>query len=233
MGAGALALFWWLAVLHPYLAFTKDQRMRRSTSFAEMDGNFSDAVRLNPFQASTYLFPVGAFLAARPVVPLTLDLHRRFRRDLDEAQRVDRISADQWLHRAREETRAFRSLFHDVPTRDRSLAAYRAAIRLAPHDPRIRVELALFLGEIGRGGDAISQFHQALAEEPNYLSCQVFLTRMLLDQRDRGAALASWKRVAEIRSNLATYRPDSSYAGDIVRDPWTLREELAQELGPS
>jgi hypothetical protein len=45
--------------------------------------------------------------------------------------------------------------------------------------------------------------------------------------------MQSWKRVAEIRSNLTSYRPDSSYAGDIARDPWTLRESLGRELGPS
>ena len=228
-----LILFWWTAVLNPYLAFAKDRVMRESSTYREMDGNFREAIRLNPYQAPTYRFPIGAFLATRPEVPLSVDLYARFRRDLDEGIRVDRLSADLRLARGRAEIRAFRSLFHDAATRDRALAEYRAAINLAPHDPRIRVEMAVFLREVGRGPEAAEQLKLALEEEPNYLSARLLMTRLLLEQGDRAAALHSWRRAQEIRAAVVNYRPDSGYSADIVRDSASLREALERQLGAS
>ncbi|MCI0657718.1 MAG: O-antigen ligase family protein [Acidobacteria bacterium] len=227
-----LALFGWIALRNPYLAFVKDQAMRRSSTYRDMEQNFRAAIRLNPYQASTYLLPTTAFLAARPEVPLSLDWYARFRRDLDEGIRMDRISAGLQVALARLEARAFRSIFHDAAARDRVIGAYRAAIRMAPHDPRIRVELAGFLHEVGRRNESARQIRMALREEPNYLTARLLATRLLLEEGRREEALTSWGAARKSRSILATYRPDSAYASDIARDPAPLRASLERDLGP-
>ena len=227
-----LALCWWCAIRNPYLAFVRDQAMRQSKSYRTMDDNFRDAIRLNPYQASTYLFPSAAFLATRPEVPLSLDLYARFRRDLDAGIRMDRVSADLRVGLARMEVRALRSLFHDSATRDRAIEAYRVAIRLAPHDPRIRVELATLLHEVGRQAEAARQLHLALQEEPNFLTARLLAIKLLLEEGNRPQAQASWEMAGKIRSTLSNYRADSAYASDISRDPTSLRTALEGELGP-
>ncbi|PYQ12466.1 MAG: hypothetical protein DMH00_06300 [Acidobacteria bacterium] len=231
--AAALALLWWAAVLDPYRAILRDQAMRHSTSYESMESEFRLAVRCNPYQAITYRFPSGAFLATHPPARLSLELYARFRRDLDRGGLMDRTSPDLRLTLARLEARAFRFLFHDSATRDRVLRAYRAAILLAPHDPRIRVELASFLLEVGRGRPAVEELDRALREEPDYLTAQLLKARILLDLGDRGEAQRSWRQAGKIRSLLATYRADSGYAMDVTRDPGALRESLERDLGPS
>ncbi|MCI0567537.1 MAG: O-antigen ligase family protein [Acidobacteria bacterium] len=227
-----LALFGWIALRNPYLAFVKDRVMRQSSTYRDMDQNFRSAIRLNPYQASTYRFPAAAFLASRPEVPLSLDLYARFRRDLDKGISVDRVSADLQVALARMEARAFRSLFQDAAARDRAIGAYRAAIRLAPHDPRIRVELAGFLHEVGRQKESARQIRMALQEEPNYLTARLLVTRLLLEEGRRSEALTQWGEVEKARSLFATYKPDSAYAFDIARDPAPLRTSLERDLGP-
>ncbi|MCI0410298.1 MAG: hypothetical protein L0191_17350, partial [Acidobacteria bacterium] len=227
-----LALFGWIALRNPYLAFVKDREMRQSSTYRDMDQNFRSAIRLNPYQASTYRFPAAAFLASRPEVPLSLDLYARFRRDLDKGISVDRVSADLQVALARMEARAFRSLFQDAAARDRAIGAYRAAIRLAPHDPRIRVELAGFLHEVGRQKESARQIRMALQEEPNYLTARLLVTRLLLEEGRRSEALTQWGEVEKARSLFATYKPDSAYAFDIARDPAPLRTALERDLGP-
>jgi O-antigen ligase/tetratricopeptide (TPR) repeat protein len=233
LAAALLVLFWWVAVRNPYLAFVKHQAMGQSRTYRAMERNFREAIRLNPYQASTYLFPASAFIASRPEAPLSLDLYSRFRHDLDGGIHADRASADLRVALARVEVRALRSLFHDAASRDRAIVAYRAAIRLAPHDPRIRLELAAFLREVGRRGEAARQIRLALQEEPNYLTAQLLAARLLLEEGRRPEAIATWRAAERIRSTLSTYRPDSAYASDIVRDPVPLRTALEQELGPS
>jgi tetratricopeptide (TPR) repeat protein len=231
--AALLMLLWWVAVRNPYLAFVKHQAMGQARTYRAMERNFREAIRLNPYQASTYLFPASAFLASRPEVPLSLDLYSRFRHDLDAGIRADRASADLRVALARVEARALRSLFHDAASRDRAIDAYQSAIRLAPHDPRIRLEFAAFLHEVGRRGEAARQIDLALQEEPNYLTARLLAARLLLEEGRRPEAIASWRAAERIRSELSTYRPDSAYASDIVRDPVPLRTALEQDLGPS
>ena len=145
---------------------------------------------------------------------------------------MDRVSADLQVALARMEARAFRSLFQDAAARDRAIGAYRAAIRLAPHDPRIRVELAGFLHEVGRGKESARQIRMALQEEPNYLTARLLATRLLLEEGRRSEAITQWGEVEKARSLFATYKPDSAYAFDIARDPAPLRTALERDLGP-
>ncbi|HEV8375520.1 MAG TPA: hypothetical protein VGR38_04715, partial [Candidatus Polarisedimenticolia bacterium] len=229
----AAVQLWWVAVLNPYRAHLSDAAMRTAKSYATMETNFQAAQRRNPFQAQTYRFPATAFLATRPEPRLTLDLYARFRRDLERGMRYDRTSADSLLVLASLETRALRSLFHDSATRDRALKAYRSSLLLAPRDPRIRVELAGFLRELGRTQQALSELTEAVREEPAYLTAHLLRTRILLDRGEKEAAIQSWSQANSVRDALATYRADSSYAFDLTRDPTALREEIEHELGPS
>jgi hypothetical protein len=72
----------------------------------------------------------------------------------------------------------------------------------------------------------------ALREEPNYLTARLLATRLLLEEGRREEALTSWGAARKSRSILSTYRPDSPYASDIVRDPAPLRTSLERDLGP-
>ena len=223
-------LLGWVCLLNPYRSFLKDQAMRRSQTYAEMQENFRAAIRLNPYQAATYAFPARTFLATRPEVPLTADLYARFRVDLAESIAQDQLSADARIAMARLEVRAFRALFHDASSVRRAVQTYRKGIQRAPHDARIRVELAGFLHEVGRDAEALGEIDKALTEEPHYLTARLLRTRLLLEQGQNEQARTSWQAVQDTRRMLSSYRPDSSYAADISRDPALLREALAKDL---
>src|SRR5262245_46320768 len=195
-----------------------------------MEAGFQAARWRNPYQAPTYLYPVSLFLAARPRQELSLDLYARFRDDLDRGIAENRASADARAALARLEARAFRDLFRDAPTMARSVEAYRAAIRLAPHDPRIRVELGGLLHEVGRSEESSRQMVLALHEEPRYLTARYLLSRLLMERGDRAAAAGEFRKAETIRAELASYRPDSGYARDISRDPASLRLSLESQL---
>lgn len=227
-----LGLIWIVTVLNPYLAFRSEQAMHRSRSLAAMERSFARAVRFNPYQADTYRFPASAFLSAHPEPSLTPDLYARFRRDLDEGIRQDSTSADLQITRARLEARGFRRLFHDASSRDRAIASYRAGIRLAPHDPRPRLELGDFLRQVGRRSEALEQASKALEVEPSFLSARVFKAQLLLEAGAVEPARQEWRIASEFRKNLATVRPESPYAADLRRWPDQLAGALERRLQP-
>ncbi len=228
-----LLVLWWVGVLNPYRAFRYDQAMRHASTLSEMQGRFDAAVRANPYQSATWRFPASAFLAARPPVELTLDLYSRFRRELDQALRVDSTSADLLITRGRLERRAFQDLFHDTNAAGRALASYREGVRQAPLDPRPRVEMAGFLRDLGRGPEALAQVKEALMEEPGFLAARLLLASLLLEEGDREGALREWRGAASLRMRLLTYRPESPYATDITRDDPELERFLTERLTPS
>jgi O-antigen ligase len=230
LAAGALAFTWYLACVRPFLAWRSDAAMRRATTYAGMEAGFQAALWRNPYQAPTYLYPVTVFLAARPPQSLSLDLYARFRNDLDRGIACNADSADARVALARLEVRAFRDLFQDSPGTERVVEAYRAAIRLAPHDPRIRVELGGFLHAVGRDAESARQMVLALQEEPMYLRARYLLCRLLAAGGDSAAAGREFRRAEAIRSELASYKPDSGYARDISRDPEELRRFLEPQL---
>ncbi|HEV8335741.1 MAG TPA: O-antigen ligase family protein [Candidatus Polarisedimenticolia bacterium] len=228
-----VAVAWAIAVLCPYAAFRNDQAMRHAASLKEMENHFQTAVAANRYQGETWRFPATAFLAARPPAGLTLELYARFRLELDQGIRVDSASADLLLTRARLESRAFRELFHDEATLRRALESYREGVRRVPHDPRPRLEMATFLNEIGRGQEALVEVRKALREEPGFLAARLLAALLLQASGDLGAAKGEWERARDIRHGLLTYRPDSVYAADIVRDVPPYEARLRELLGPS
>lgn len=232
-GAVPLAIVWMACVLNPYVAFRNDRAMRQAASLGEMQARFAAALGANPYQAGTWGFPASAFLAADPPVELTLDLYARFRRELDQGIRMDSASADLFLLRARLETRAFRSLFHDAATVRRALESYREGVRRVPHDPRPRVELAGFLRDLGRLPEAQSQLRRALEEEPGFLGARLLLASLLLEGEDREGAQKEWMEALSVRQKILTYRPESAYASDIVRDHPALEQLLRERLTTS
>ena len=232
-GAAPIAVLWVACVHNPYLAFHDDRAMRRAASLEEMQARFKSATRANPYQARTWGFPAAAFLAAEPPVDLTLDLYARFRRELDRGIEADSTSADLLISRGRLEARAFRALFRDAAEAGRALASYRDGVMRVPHDPRPRVELAGFLLELGRRPEAVAQLRRALAEEPGFLRARLALARLLLEGGDPDGARREWLEAASARKKILTYRPDSGYSADIVRDDPALEQFLLERMGPS
>jgi tetratricopeptide (TPR) repeat protein len=228
-----LVVLWAACVLNPYLAFQSDRAMRRAASLEEMQARFKSATWANPYEAGTWGFPAAAFLAADPPPELTLDLYARFRRDLDRGIEADFTSADLFISSGRLEARAFHALFHDAAAAGRALESYRDGVMRVPHDPRPRLELAGFLQELGRRPEAIDQLRRALVEEPGFLRARLALASLLLEGGDPEGARREWLEAASARRKLLTYRPDSVYSVEIVRDEPALERLLQERLGPS
>jgi O-antigen ligase len=226
-----VAAAWAIAVLNPYIAFRNDRAMRHAASLKEMEDHLRTAVGANRYLGETWRFPAAAFLAARPPVDLTFDLYARFRLELDQGIRVNSASADLLLTRARLESRAFRDLFHDDATLKRALESYREGVRRVPHDPRPRLEMASFLNEIGRRREALAEVRKALREEPGFLGARLLAALLLQSSGDIDAAKAEWERARAIRRDILTYRPDSAYSADILRDVPPYEERLRELLG--
>ena len=146
---------------------------------------------------------------------------------LDEARRLAPGEPRLALLRARLEALAARTLFPVDATVDRASALYAEAVRLAPRDPRPRLEQAGWLAGIGRAGEARATLEAAMAIEPNYRRARILLTSLLEQGGDRDAAQRSYDALLASDEALRDYTPDSGYAAEIARDAPEERQRIA------
>ena len=165
--------------------------------------------------------------------PLTPEGYARAATDLLEARRLKPIDYRFPLHLARLEARIAARLFDDTKARERAVALYREGVRLAPLDPRPRLELASHLHDMGLPGEALQELQRALVLEPSFLRARVLEASILLDMGRRTEARVSLKQAEATLVALTAYVPDSSYARDIVMDARVERERLAAVLNDS
>jgi len=153
--------------------------------------------------------------------------------ELDTALRLAPREPRLLLLRARLEAIAARSLFPAPATIDRTAALYAEAVRMAPCDPRPRLEQAGFLVEQGKTGDARATLLAALDIEPNYRRARLLLAD--LDDRDARSEDAAKALDALLASDAALrdYVPDSPYAAEIVRDAPAERQQITSRIRPA
>ena len=128
---------------------------------------------------------------------------------------------------------------------DGAIQAYQEALRLQPQNAEAHYNLGIVLAEREQCEDAAVQFHEAIAIEPDYAKAHHNLGLIMLWRRDRDAALAHFRKSADlIRNhgnpvNLTTIIPsrikhdieqlDYLHACEIVVDiPETYVETLNQ-----
>ena len=153
--------------------------------------------------------------------------------ELDAALRLAPREPRLLLLRARLEAIAARSLFPVRATVDRTFALYAEAVRMAPCDPRPRLEQAGFLLEHGNIADARATLQAALLLEPNYRRARLLLAD--LDDRDAKSEDAAKALDALLASDgaLRDYVPDSPYAAEIIRDAPAERQRITSRIRPA
>jgi hypothetical protein len=129
---------------------------------------------------------------------------------------------------ARLERNALTKLFRDEATRDRVIAHYRAAERLAPRDARIGTEAAQLLLATGDPAGARRWAERALAIEPAAVAPRLVLAESLLDVDD-GARRAALELVREAESIAERYS-GAPFAEDYSRSLLTLDPQHARRL---
>ncbi len=163
--------------------------------------------------------------------PLTPEGYARAASDLLEAWRLKPIDYRFPLHLARLEARFAVRLFDDPTAMERASGLYREAVRLAPLDPRPRLELAGHLVDQNRPFEALRTVREALDLEPDFLRGRILEASVLLDLGRREESRSSLRLAEATLRSLAGYEPDSGYAREIVMDARIEREHLASALG--
>ncbi|MCZ6696814.1 MAG: hypothetical protein O7A63_09785, partial [Acidobacteria bacterium] len=152
--------------------------------------------------------------------PIDADRYAVSSRHLEEARRLKPIDYRFPLLLARLEARVGERIFGDAAAIGRANDLYRESARLSPRDPRPLLEWGGHLSAIGSPGAAIEVLERALRLEPRFLRAAALKASVLLDLGDLEGARSAFLSLASARDGLQSYRPDSSYARDIVRlDP--------------
>jgi hypothetical protein len=105
--------------------------------------------------------------------------------------------------------------------------------RLAPTDPRPRLEQAGQLADSGRLPEALASVQAALAVEPNYRRARLLAIDLLGRLGRPGEAGVQAAALARTDAMLADYVPDSAYAAEIAADDPAQRARVGGLLaGP-
>jgi tetratricopeptide (TPR) repeat protein/O-antigen ligase len=214
------------AVALPYLA-DREARVALAEGRAGL-GHMETAARLNPLQPE---YRHDLAMAALNAGPLTPESYARAVTLLLEARRLKRSDPRFPLLLGRLEALAGRRLFDDRSAERRALGYYEEAIRLAPVDPRPRLELAGHLADLGRGDEALPLLAEALALEPRFVRARILQASVLLRLGRTGPARASYEAAVGTLSDLRNVPLDSGYARDLALDAPEERERLAAALG--
>jgi tetratricopeptide (TPR) repeat protein len=145
---------------------------------------------------------------------------------LEAAARLKPIDSRFPLMMARLEARLGSTLFADLQAGERAATLYQEAVRLAPLDPRPRLEQAGHLAELGRPEEALESLRTALELEPHFRRARLLQVSLLVRQGRPREANAAWEALRVTDAILADYGADSSYAADLTRDAPRERERL-------
>ena len=226
VGVTCAAYVFIFGCLRPFLADREATAALRSgaSGLAHMER----AILLNPLQPEYRNSRAMAILNSGPLGP---DGYARVAIDLLEARRLKPIDYRFPLHMARIESRFAAGLFDDPLAPERAASLYREAVRLAPLDPRPRLELAGHLFAMKRQAEALVAVRGALGLEPNFVRARLLEASILLDMGRHAEARDSLKHAETTLQSLNGYVPDSGYAAEIVKDARSERERLASLLG--
>jgi tetratricopeptide (TPR) repeat protein len=149
---------------------------------------------------------------------------------LQRARRLKPIDPRFPVLMARLEVRFGDTLFDDPLAGERAAALYREAVRLAPLDPRPRLEEAGHLADLGRLEEALESLQAALELEPRFRRARLLQVSLLVQLERPDDTNAAWEALRVTDAVLEAYSPDSSYAADLTRDAPRERERLVALL---
>ncbi|HEV8702713.1 MAG TPA: O-antigen ligase family protein [Candidatus Polarisedimenticolia bacterium] len=226
--AAGLAYLFLLAVLLPFLA----DREARIAHVLGREGlrHMQRAAALVPFQPEYHHDLAMALLNSEPLSPDSL---AGAQSELLDAERLKPIDYRFPLLRARLEARLVPRLYADPAAGARAVELYDRATRLAPLDPRPRIELAAHLVELGKRDQALLIIREALGLEPGFVRARILEASILLDMGRRDEARASLAAAGTTVSSLPAQVQDSGYAREILADSRSERERLEVRLSGS
>jgi O-antigen ligase len=225
VGVTCAAYVFIFACLRPYLADREAAAAMRSGSSGV--AHMERAIRLNPLHPEFRNSLAMAILNSGPLSP---DGYSRAATNLLEARRLKPIDYRFPLHLARLEERFATRLFDDASAQERAVSLYREAVRLAPLDPRPRLELAGHLLDLKRPSEALQAVREALVLEPSFVRARLLEASILLDIGRPPEARDSLRLAESTLRSLSGYVADSGYAAEIVKDARVERERLATVL---
>ncbi len=215
-----------LAVLLPYLAHREARIAHRlgREGFPRMR-RAADLIPCHP----EYHHDLA--MAILNLGPLSAETFAEAESELLEAERLKPIDYRFPLLLARLEARFAPRLFADRGAGERATVLYSRAVRLAPLDPRPRLELAAHLVDQGRRPEALEVVREGLRLEPDFLRARILEASILLDLGRHEDAEASLAAVRATLSALSGFSPTSGYASEITADARPERERLEAILG--
>ena len=226
LAATGMIYLFFLAVLLPYLADHEARVARRLGR--EGLPRMRRAAGLVPFQPEYHHDLAMAVLNSGP---LSAEGFAEAESELLEAERLKPIDYRFPLLLARVEARFAPRLFDDRAAKVRALERYHRAVRLAPLDPRPRLELAAHLVDLDRRPEALEVVREGLRLEPDFVRARILEASILLDLDRHEDAEVSLAAVRATLSALSEYFPTSGYAIEITADARPERERLEAILG--
>ena len=226
LAALGLVYLFVLSVLLPFLG-DREARIARSLGREGLP-RMRRAALLVPIQPEYHHDLAMALLNSGP---LSSDSLADAQIELLEAERLKPLDYRFPLLRARLEARAVPRVFEDRGAEARALDLYDRAIRLAPVDPRPRVEMAALLVDMGLRAEALRVVREALLIEPAFVRARIMEGSLLLDLGHRDEARAALAAAGATLAGLPALLPDSGYAREILADARSERERLESLLG--
>lgn len=104
--------------------------------------------------------------------------------------------------------------------------ALQRAVQLSPADPEVRIELAQFLAQNGKSGQALPLIEQTVRDNPTHVLAREILVRMYIERRDFAAARVA----AEDLKTLAPERAVGYYLAGIVAQADKRNAEARQSF---
>ena len=217
-----------VAVALPYLAYREARGPVRTAP--EAVARMERAARLDPLNPE---YRHDHAMAVLNLGRLTPERYAQAAIDLLEARRLKPIDYRYPALLGRLEALAGTTIFDDPSAGERATRLYLEAVRLAPLDPRPRLELAGHLSDEGRPEEALAHVEEALRIEPHFVRARILEGSILARLGRRDEARASVRSLEETRALLRRYVPDSGYARDLAADAPAERERLLREVPPS
>jgi O-antigen ligase len=226
LAALGLVYLFVLSVLLPFLG-DREARIARSLGREGLP-RMRRAALLVPIQPEYHHDLAMALLNSGPLSPDSL---ADAQIELLEAERLKPLDYRFPLLRARLEARAVPRVFEDPGAGARALDLYDRASRLAPLDPRPRVEMAALLVDLGRRAEALGIVREALRIEPAFVRARIMEGSLLLDLGRRDEARAALAAAGATLAGLPSPLPEGGYAREILADARSERERLESLLG--
>lgn len=149
--------------------------------------------------------PPGGAMGSLPA-PGAAEVQRRIASE-EQLVAQDPKNAQAWI--------ALGNDYFDSKQRQRAVDAYARALELAPNNPDVLTDQGVMYRELGAFDKAIANFKKASEIDPRHVQSVYNLGVVYAyDLKDRGQALAAWRRVLQI----APQSPQAAQAQQAIAD---------------